>query len=111
MCVAFLFSLLQFCSHTVIVFKNSKLSYFETSTRNSQVQPVYIREAYRLLQKSIIFVETEDIELEENEEVLIVTITSNILLLCSGHIDIDWHIWTHILTHIEFIAFCYLITL
>jgi hypothetical protein len=29
---------------------------------------VYIREAYRLLQKSIIFVETEDIELEDNEE-------------------------------------------
>ena len=35
-----------------------------------QVQPVYIKEAYRLLQKSIIFVETEDIELEDNEEVL-----------------------------------------
>jgi len=34
-----------------------------------QVEPVYIREAYRLLQKSIMFVETEDIELEDNEEV------------------------------------------
>ena len=33
-----------------------------------QVRPVYIREAYRLLQKSIIFVETEDIELDDNEE-------------------------------------------
>lgn len=32
------------------------------------VQPVYVKEAYRLLQKSIIFVETEDIELGENEE-------------------------------------------
>ena len=29
---------------------------------------MYIREAYRLLQKSIIFVETEDIELDDNEE-------------------------------------------
>jgi hypothetical protein len=34
------------------------------------VQPVYVREAFRLLQKSIIFVETEDIELEDNEEVI-----------------------------------------
>ena len=34
-----------------------------------QVQPVYIREAYRLLQKSIILVENEDIELEDIEEV------------------------------------------
>jgi hypothetical protein len=32
------------------------------------VQPVYVREAYRLLQKSIIFIETEDVELGENEE-------------------------------------------
>ncbi len=31
---------------------------------------MYIKEAYRLLQKSIIFVETEDIELEDNEEVM-----------------------------------------
>lgn len=30
---------------------------------------MYIREAYRLLQKSIIFVETQDIELEDNAEV------------------------------------------
>lgn len=29
---------------------------------------MYVKEAYRLLQKSIIFVETEDIELEDNEE-------------------------------------------
>ena len=34
-----------------------------------QIQPAYVREAYRLLQKSIIFVESEDIELDENEEV------------------------------------------
>lgn len=34
-----------------------------------QVQPVYVREAYRLLQKSIIFVENEDVELDDNEEV------------------------------------------
>ena len=32
------------------------------------VQPVYVREAYRLLQKSIIFVETEDVDLGYNEE-------------------------------------------
>ena len=30
---------------------------------------MYVKEAYRLLQKSIIFVEADDIELEENEEV------------------------------------------
>eukprot|EP01035_Chromulina_nebulosa_P018222 gene18222-23890_t len=35
---------------------------------DDKVQPVYVREAHRLLQKSIIFVETEDIELEEFEE-------------------------------------------
>ena len=35
------------------------------------VQPVYVREAYRLLQKSIIFVENEDVELDDNEEVCI----------------------------------------
>ena len=35
---------------------------------DDQVQPVYVREAYRLLQKSIIFVETEDIELDDNED-------------------------------------------
>merc|ERR1711871_706545 len=35
---------------------------------DDQVQPVYVREAYRLLQKSIIFVETEDIELHDNED-------------------------------------------
>ena len=33
-----------------------------------------MREAYRLLQKSIILVESEDIELEENEEVLYIYI-------------------------------------
>ena len=33
-----------------------------------KIEPAYVREAYRLLQKSIIFVETEDIELEDNEE-------------------------------------------
>ena len=32
------------------------------------VQPVYVREAYRLLKQSIIFVESADVELEENEE-------------------------------------------
>ena len=32
------------------------------------IQVAYVREALRLLQKSIIHVETEDIELEENEE-------------------------------------------
>ena len=30
---------------------------------------MYVREAYRLLQKSIIFVENEDVELDDNEEV------------------------------------------
>jgi len=35
---------------------------------DEHVQPVYIREAYRLLQKSIIMVENEDIELEDIEE-------------------------------------------
>ena len=35
------------------------------------VQPVYVREAYRLLQKSIIFVENEDVELDDNEEVCV----------------------------------------
>lgn len=39
---------------------------------DEKVQPVYVREAYRLLQKSIIFVETEDVELEDNEEVLFI---------------------------------------
>jgi DNA replication licensing factor MCM6 len=29
------------------------------------VRPIYIREAYRLLQQSIIFVESEDVELED----------------------------------------------
>ena len=38
---------------------------------DEEVKPVYVKEAYRLLQKSIIFVETEDIELEDNEEVCI----------------------------------------
>jgi DNA replication licensing factor MCM6 len=38
------------------------------------VRPVYVREAHRLLQKSIIFVETEDIELEDNEEVSVGTL-------------------------------------
>ncbi|CAE7475799.1 CSON014786, partial [Symbiodinium microadriaticum] len=33
------------------------------------VRPIYIREAYRLLQQSIIFVEMEDIELDADEEV------------------------------------------
>jgi hypothetical protein len=33
------------------------------------VYPEYVREAYRLLQKSIILVENEDIELEDIEEV------------------------------------------
>jgi len=33
-----------------------------------QIRPDYVKEGYRLLQKSIIFVETEDIELDENEE-------------------------------------------
>lgn len=33
------------------------------------MQPIYIREAFRLLQKSIILVENEDIELEDIEEV------------------------------------------
>ena len=32
------------------------------------VQPVYVKEAYRLLQKSIIFVESADVDLEDNEE-------------------------------------------
>lgn len=36
---------------------------------DDDVLPVYVREAFRLLQKSIIFIETEDIVLEENEEV------------------------------------------
>ncbi|KAJ1439756.1 hypothetical protein B484DRAFT_167669 [Ochromonadaceae sp. CCMP2298] len=40
----------------------------KTTPNRTQVQPVYIREAYRLLQKSIIFVESEDVELEDNEE-------------------------------------------
>jgi DNA replication licensing factor MCM6 len=31
------------------------------------IRPVYVREAFRLLQKSIIFVETEDVELEDIE--------------------------------------------
>jgi DNA replication licensing factor MCM6 len=31
------------------------------------VRPVYVSEAYRLLQKSIIFIESEDIELEDYE--------------------------------------------
>ncbi len=35
---------------------------------DQEVQVVYVKEAYRLLQKSIIFVETEDIDLGENEE-------------------------------------------
>ena len=35
---------------------------------DENVQEVYVKEAYRLLQKSIIFVESEDIELEDNEE-------------------------------------------
>lgn len=35
-----------------------------------QVRPVYIREAYRLLQQSIIFVDMEDIELESDEMAL-----------------------------------------
>jgi hypothetical protein len=34
------------------------------------VQAVHVKEAYRLLQKSIIFVETEDVELEDIEEQL-----------------------------------------
>ena len=34
------------------------------------VQAVHVKEAYRLLQKSIIFVETEDVELEDIEEEL-----------------------------------------
>jgi len=34
---------------------------------DSLIRPVYVREAFRLLQKSIIFVETEDVELEEIE--------------------------------------------
>jgi hypothetical protein len=33
-----------------------------------QISPLHVKEAYRLLQKSLIFVETEDIELEDNEE-------------------------------------------
>jgi hypothetical protein len=33
-----------------------------------QVRPLYIREAYRLLQQSIIFVESEDIELDGEED-------------------------------------------
>lgn len=32
------------------------------------MKDVYVREAYRLLQRSIIFVETQDIELDDNEE-------------------------------------------
>jgi DNA replication licensing factor MCM6 len=32
------------------------------------VQPMYVKVAYRLLQKSIIFVETENVELADNEE-------------------------------------------
>ena len=32
---------------------------------------MYVKEAYRLLQKSIIFVETDDIDLEDNEEVCV----------------------------------------
>jgi hypothetical protein len=39
------------------------------SVHRLQVQPIYIREAFRLLQKSIILVENEDIELEDIEEV------------------------------------------
>lgn len=35
---------------------------------DSLVQPVYVREAFRLLQKSIIFVEAEDIELDDGQE-------------------------------------------
>lgn len=34
---------------------------------DDEVKEVYVREAYRLLQRSIIFVETEDIELDEEE--------------------------------------------
>ena len=34
-----------------------------------KVKDVYVREAYRLLQRSIIFVETQDIDLDDNEEV------------------------------------------
>lgn len=36
---------------------------------DTEVKEAYVREAYRLLQRSIIFVESQDIDLEENEEV------------------------------------------
>ena len=48
------------------------------------VQPVYVREAYRLLQKSIIFVETEDIELDDNEDEM-----NRINARMNGHEDDD----------------------
>ena len=35
---------------------------------DEEVRVEYVKEAHRLLQKSIIFVESEDIELEDNEE-------------------------------------------
>ena len=35
---------------------------------NHEIFPEYVREAYRLLQKSIIFVESEDVELDANDE-------------------------------------------
>lgn len=37
---------------------------------DEEVKPVYVKEAYRLLQKSIIFVESADIELDDIEEVI-----------------------------------------
>jgi hypothetical protein len=35
---------------------------------DEEIRVEYVKEAHRLLQKSIIFVESEDIELEDNEE-------------------------------------------
>jgi len=36
---------------------------------NERVEISYVREAFRLLQMSIITVDTEDVDLDENEEV------------------------------------------
>ena len=52
------------------------------------VNPAYVKEAYRLLQKSIIFVETEDVDLDANEEEMN-TLNTNAYMHDNGDGDND----------------------
>ena len=46
------------------------------------MQAAYVREAYRLLQKSIIFVESADIELDDNEDVSVLCCIDVFVVVC-----------------------------